>query len=104
MSKIVTDPLGQQVIISQAFLEATDKMVQAGEVMDDVQKMIERPAMLFRMTGDCNRLFYLRAIGWNTTILAEVQKTERGYQLVNYQLNPDMEYMRRLHAGCERLM
>ncbi len=104
MIKIVTDPLGNQVIVSQAFLEATDKMVQSGEAMDDIQKIIEKPAMLFKMKEDPHRSFYLRAVGWDSTILVEVHKTSIGFEVINYQLNPCMERMRDIHSKCERLI
>ena len=69
---MVTDPLGNQIYLLQASLlhSGSKKM---GEIYDDIVTVIKKPAILIRVNGDPDELYYYRSIGWHHTILLVVR-------------------------------
>lgn len=104
MAKTIRDPLGNEVVIPQTVLDFDKHIIQSEDIMDDVSRVIERPIMLFRRTAEQNQLYYLRAIGWNKTMLIEVQKNEDRFEVINYEVDPPIEKITELHSGYERLI
>lgn len=104
MTKIVKDPFGNEVAIQQAVFEFARQLIQSEDVLDDIHKVIERPAMIFKMKEGCLQLFYFRAIGWNRTMLIEVQKTNQHFEVVNYEVDPPLPRLAELNLKGERLI
>ena len=104
MSKLIRDPLGNEIVINQTVLDLNDQIIQSEDIFDTINKVIERPAMLFKMNEEEICLYYLRAIGWHKTMLIGVQKTTLYFEVVNYQMDPPLERLRELQASGQRLI
>lgn len=100
---IITDLLGNQIAVPQAILNFNEHF-QAGEVFDDITKVIEKPAMLFQVNEPSVKLYYLRAIGWNKTILIEAQENNHHFEVINYQLDPPLQLLAELTRKGQRLI
>ena len=104
MAKIIRDPLNNEIFIPQTVLDFDKQIIQLEDVMDDISKVIEKPIMIFRSLGSSTHLFYLRAIGWNKTMLIEVKKNTHHYEVTGYELDPPIERITELHSTFERLI
>lgn len=104
MTKIVKDPFGNEIAIEQAIFEFTRQLIQSEDVLDDIHKVIERPAMIFKMKEGCVQLYYLRAIGWNRTMLLGVQEKNQHFEVVSYEVDPPLQRMAELNSKGERLI
>ena len=102
MAKTIFDPLGNKVLIPQTVFDK--QIIQSEDVMDDMSKVIERPIMIFRREEGSVQLYYLRAIGWNKTVLIRVQKNDDRFELVDYEIDPPIERITELHSKYERLI
>lgn len=91
-------------MIPQAMLDFNDRIVHGQEAMDKIDTVIEKPIMLFRMNEGSVCLYYLRAIGWNKTMLLSVQKNNGGFEVVCCELDPPIERINELHLKGERLI
>jgi hypothetical protein len=101
---VIRDPLGNEIFIHQTAMDANENIAQLEDVLDDISKVIEKPMMLFEMKEGPAELFYLRAIGWNKTMLIGVQKLDNRYEVINYEIDPSIERITKLHAKGERLI
>lgn len=101
---MIRDPLGNEVVIPQTVLDFDKHIIQSEDVMDDVSRVIERPIMVFRPATEQNQLYYLRAIGWNRTMLIGVQKNCDHFEVINYEIDPPIERITELHSKFERLI
>jgi hypothetical protein len=104
VAQIVSDPLGNKIVIPQTVLDFGRDIIQCDEVMDDIGKVIEKPIMIFRENEDHIQLYYLRAIGWNRTMLIRVQKNSNGFEVIDYEIDPSIERITELHSKFERLI
>lgn len=104
MSKIVSDPLLNEIVIPQSVLDFSRHIIQSEDILDDISKVIEKPIMLFRIREKKIKLYYLRAIGWNKTMLIEVQKKGQHFQVIHYEIDPSIEKLTELHINYERLI
>jgi hypothetical protein len=104
VAEIVSDPLGNKIVIPQTVLDFGRDITRSEEVMDGISKVIERPIMIFRGNEDDIQLYYLRAIGWNRTMLIKVQKNSNGFEVIDYEIDPSIERITELHLKFERLM
>jgi hypothetical protein len=104
VAKTITDPLGNEVIIPQTVLDVDKHIIQSEDVMDDVSRVIERPIMIFGRNAVQSQLFYLRAIGWNRTMLIGVQKNHDHFEVTGYEIDPPIERITELHSKFERLI
>jgi hypothetical protein len=103
MSKTITDPFGNEIIIHQIVLNFVHKLVQSGAILDDIDKVIEKPALLLKMNGG-KQLYYLRAVGWHKTMLVEAQKNNSHFEVIDYKMDPLPEYLKELYDNGERLI
>lgn len=101
---MIRDPLGNEVMIPQTVLDFDKHIIQSEDVMDDVSRVIERPIMLFQGITEQIQLYYLRAIGWNRTMLIGVQKNSDHFEVIDYELDPTIERITELHSKYERLI
>lgn len=101
---MIRDPLGNEVVIPQTVLDFDKHIIQSEDVMDDVSRVIERPIMMFTRTSEQNELYYLRAIGWNKTMLIGVQRSHDRFEVIDYQVDPPIERITELHSKFERLI
>ena len=104
MAKLIKDVFGHEIIVNQTILDFSEKLVQSDEVFDGIAMVIEKPIMIFKMNEGLIQLYYLRAIGWNKTMLIGVQKKGDHFEVINYQLDPDIERITELHRKGERLI
>ena len=104
MTKTITDSLGNEVVIPQNVLDLDKDIIQSEDVMDDVSRVIERPIMIFGRNAEQCQLFYLRAIGWNRTMLIGVQKENNHFEVTGYEMDPSIERITELHSKFERLI
>jgi hypothetical protein len=91
-------------MIPQTMLDFDKHIIQWEDVMDDVSRVIERPIMVFRSDIEQNQLYYLRAIGWNKTMLIGVQKSRNYFEVIDYEVDPPIERITELHSKFERLI
>jgi hypothetical protein len=105
VAKTIFDPLGNKVLIPQTVLDFDKQIIQSEDVMDDMSKVIERPIMIFRREEEGSvQLYYLRAIGWNKTMLIRVQEKDDWFELIDYEIDPPIERITELHSKFERLI
>jgi hypothetical protein len=104
VAQIISDPLGNRIIIPQTVLDFNRAIIQSEEVMDDISKVIEKPIMIFRSNESPIQVFYLRAIGWNRTMVIRVQKNSNGFEVIDYEMDPSIERITELHSKFERLI
>ena len=104
MAKTVIDPLTNEIFVAKTILDFNERLTQSEDVFDDVTKVIEKPIMLFKMKKGPMQLYYLRAIGWNKTMLIGVQNIGGRYEAINYQIDPPIELVGELHRDGERLI
>ena len=104
MAKTVSDPLSNEIIIPQSVLDFNKEIIQSEDVMDDISKVIERPIMLFRIKEGKTKFYYLRAVGWNKTMLIGVQEINNKLEVVDYEIDPCIEKITELHLKFERLI
>ena len=104
MAKTICDPLGNKVLIPQTVLDFDKQIIKSEDVMDDMSKVIERPIMIFRREEGPVQLYYLRAIGWNKTMLIRVQKNDDRFEIVDYEIDPPIERITELHSKYKRLI
>lgn len=86
------------------FLDLDEYLIQSEEIFDDVSKVIEKPIMLFKMDSENIQLYYLRAVGWNKTMLLSVRKIDAQFEVVNYEMDPPIERINELHVKGQRLI
>ena len=104
MAKTISDPLGNKVFIPQTIIDMNKHVDQSEDVMDDMSKVIEKPIMLFRKKENQAQLYYLRAVGWNKTMLIGVQKMNGQLEVTSYEMDPSIERITELHSKFERLI
>lgn len=104
MAKTISDPLGNEVFIPQTIMDLSNHMDQSEDVIDDMSKVIEKPIMLFRKKEGQAQLYYLRAVGWNKTMLIGVQKANGQLEVTSYEMDPSIERITELHSTFERLI
>lgn len=104
MAKIVNDPLSNEIVIPQSVLDFNTHIIQSEDVLDDISKVIEKPIMLFRMKEGKTKLYYLRAVGWNKTMLIGVQEINNQLEVIDYEIDPCIEKITELHLNFERLI
>jgi hypothetical protein len=104
VAKTIRDPLGNEVVIPQTVLDFDKHIIQSEDVMDDVSRVIERPIMIFRRNAEQSQLYYLRAIGWNRTMLIGAQKNTDHFEVTGYEIDPPIERITELHSNYERLI
>ena len=104
MTKIIVDPLGNSIAIPLQLLDVNEELFQSKDVYDNFTAIIEKPAMLFKMQNGTVELYYLRAIGWNKTVLLGVHKRDGHYEAFNFELDPTSERLQELHLKGERLI
>lgn len=102
--KLVIDPFGNEILIQQKIVDFKEQIKESEEIFDDISKVIERPIMIFRMNEDGTQLYYLRAIGWNKTMLLGVQKNNNHFEVINYEIDPPIERITELHQMGQRLI
>jgi len=103
VSRIIKDPFGNEIVIPQTVLDFNKHIIQSEDVLDDINKVIERPIMIFKTKG-LMQLYYLRAIGWNRTMLIGVQKAGDHFEVIDCQVDPTIERITELHSKYERLI
>lgn len=96
--------MNNEIFIPQTVLDFDKQIIQLEDVMDDISKVIEKPIMIFGSVGSSTQLFYLRAIGWNKTMLIEVQKNVDRFNVTGYEMDPPIERITELHSRFERLI
>jgi hypothetical protein len=101
--EIVRDPFGNEVVLQESVLDFSDRLRQSDDVFDGVGKVIEKPLMVFR-SSDGGAFFYFRAVGWNTTLLLDVQKADDHFEVARYEMNPPVQRLSDLHQRTERLL
>ena len=104
MAKTVSDPLSNEIVIPQSVLDFDKQIVQSEDIMDDMSKVIEKPIMLFSMKEGETKLYYLRAIGWNKTMLIGVEEINHQLEVTDYEIDPCIEKITELHLKFERLI
>lgn len=102
--KLVTDPLGNEILIQQTIVDFKDRIIGPEEIFDDITKVIEKPIMIFKMDRDGTQLYYLRAIGWNKTMLLGVQKNNAHFEVISFEIDPSIERITELHQAGQRLI
>jgi hypothetical protein len=86
------------------FLDFNKHLIKSEEIFDDISKVIEKPIMLFKMDHENIQLYYLRAVGWNKTMLLGVRKIDAQFEVVNYEMDPSIERINELHVKGQRLI
>jgi hypothetical protein len=104
VAKTISDPLGNKVFIPQTIIDLNKHVDQSEDVMDDMSKVIEKPIMLFGKKENQAQLYYLRAVGWNKTMLIGVQKKNGQLEVTSYEMDPSIERITELHSKFERLI
>lgn len=104
MAKIVSDPLLNEIVIPQSVLDFNKHIIQSEDILDDISKVIEKPIMLFRMKNGEKKLYYLRAVGWNKTMLIGVEEINNHFEVIDYEMDPCIEKITELHLKFERLI
>lgn len=83
----VLDPLGKTIYLPADICDKDN--AQADVIYDDVQTVIERPALLIEVTENSDYYFYYyRSVGWNQTLLITVHLRNSQWQAVGCQKNP----------------
>jgi hypothetical protein len=91
-------------LIQQTVVDFKEQIIKSEEIYDDISKVIERPIMIFKMDEVSTQLYYLRAIGWNKTMLLTVQKNNDHFEVINYEIDPSIERITELHQKGQRLI
>lgn len=101
---MVKDPYGNEIIIQPDMVEFTRHIKAGGEMVDDITAVIERPAMMFQMNGTVLQLYYMRAIGWNKTMLVCAQKKQNHFEVTNCELDPSSKKLSELYHWADQLI
>jgi hypothetical protein len=104
VAKIIRDPLGNEIVVNEKVLEINHHIMQIEDSIDDFRKVIERPAMLFKMAEGIIHLYYFRAVGWHKTILIGVQKIDQHFEVIHYQFDPTLNQLAELQSKGQRLL
>ena len=102
--KLISDPLGNEILVRETVLDLDEHLIESEEIFDDISKVIEKPIMLFKLNDEDIQLYYLRAVGWNKTLLLGVKKINAHYEAVNYEMDPPIERINELHMKGQRLI
>lgn len=78
--------------------------MQSEELLDDISAVIEKPMMIFKMKRDAAQFYYLRAVGWNKTMLLSVYKNKDHFEVINYEMDPPLQRFSELYDDAERLV
>jgi hypothetical protein len=60
--------------------------------------------MFFKMNEGVTQLYYLRAIGWDKTVLIGTQEIQKQFEVINYHLDPPLERLNELETRGRRLI
>lgn len=101
---IVKDPFGNLVEIEQELWQATDHMKTEDDIFDGISKVIEKPAMMFKLPGENPRLCYMRAIGWNKVLLVTAEKTGEHFWVVSLEIDPSAKTLSELYNWADQLL
>lgn len=101
---MVKDPYGNQIFIQQEMADFTRLTNSRDELLDDITRVIEKPAMMFRMNGATTQLYYMRAIGWNKIILVCAQKLQDYFEVTNCELDPPAKKLAELYHWADQLI
>lgn len=83
----VLDPLGKTIYLPSGICDRDN--MQQDIIYDDVQTVIQKPALLVEVTENNDHYFYYyRSVGWNQTLLITVHLKNSQWQAVNCQKNP----------------
>jgi hypothetical protein len=104
VAKTVSDPLSNEIVIPQSLIDFDKQIIQSEDILDDISKVIEKPIMLFRIKEGRLKLYYLRAIGWNKTMLIGVEEINDQFEVIDYEIDPCIEKITELHLNFERLI
>jgi hypothetical protein len=102
--KTVKDPFGNEVYIRQEILLLTAQMKSGTEIFDDITKVIEKPAMMFKLSGSKTLLYYLRAVGWNRMMMIGAQKKYDHFELTTFEMDPSAKMLSDLYHGADQLI
>jgi len=91
-------------VVDQTVLDLNDQIRQSEDILDNIYKVIERPAMIFKTSGDAVQLYYFRAIGWHRTILIQAKQTDQHFHVAGYQLDPSLQQISQLQSTAQRLI
>jgi hypothetical protein len=99
---IITDPLGHAVHLPRELCLLVPEV--EGEVYDELATVIEKPAVLIRLTNLPTELIYYRSIGWNNTLLIKVRDTGKSWLAYSCARNPDIAQLAQLIKQGEQLI
>ena len=94
----VKDPIGNEIYVPEWVSHFNDQTLHSTERLDDPNDVIEKPAMIFIINNDTGELYYMRAIGWHTTMLIGVQKIDSRMEVTFCEVNPPVQMFNEL---CE---
>jgi hypothetical protein len=99
----VTDPLGNDVHLLQgSLLHSGNK--KTGDIYDDIVTVIQKPAILIRVNGNPDELYYYRSIGWHHTILLAVRYENGRWETYECIENPSAEQLSELMRKGKQLI
>jgi len=101
---MIKDPFGNVVAVQQDMLRLADQMKLGDEIFDDLAKVVEKPAMMFRVHGSKTQLCYMRAIGWNRIILVSAQKKNDHFEVTGYEIDPPAKKLAELYRWADQLL
>lgn len=101
---MVKDPYGNEIFIQQEMAEFTRHINSRDEILDDITTVIERPAMMFKSNGAIIQLYYMRAIGWNKTLLVCAKKRHDHFEVTNCEVDPSARKLSELYHWADQLI
>jgi hypothetical protein len=93
---ILIDPVQHEVHLPDRFREM---LSDQGFLDSDLDEVIRKPAMAFKMAGPIPSLYHLRAIDWDLTVLLQSEWKGNYWLVSDCILNPDTMFTSSLLAN-----
>lgn len=89
----VTDPLGNEILLSQELCATTT----GEQLYDTADKVIEQPAYIIRIKiEEGQELYYFRSVGWQTTWMIMARCSTKNWEAMLCLTNPGTTYINQL--------
>ena len=88
----LSDPLGNTIfLLPGTGLSSQEK--NAPDIYDDIVAVIQKPAILIRVSGETDELFYYRSVAWHHTMLLVVRFQNGRWETAECFHNPSAEVL-----------
>jgi len=101
-SLLLTDPLGNEVILPEGLCDFSKLDVDATEIYDKPRRVIEAPAIMLQV-NDSAENYYYRSLGWDSNLLIATKKVKGKWTAHMVVKNPTGQQMSDIYKKSKEI-